>query len=168
MSENNTLFEIAQAIQSKETMKNDVTEIMDAVKNIVHEKYIGRLNSVIQDHQTKLQSDPPKEIRLLEAFKPFLDSNTQPAIDQMISVMYAANTARSLQSELATTDPKPSERKTVRAMSDLLKQDGVYEIDHACMSSQESSSTGTSSAGFGGTGSILLVFVIFLLFSGIH
>ena len=71
MQENNVIYEIAQKIQDKEVLENDIKEAFDLVKNLFKTKYLDKIQSELKNNINYIKNNPPKEIILLNAIKPF-------------------------------------------------------------------------------------------------
>ena len=62
MSENNTIYEIAQLMSSRTNLQNDFAEAAQLINNLFKKKYIDKINYTIQNQRTNIQKNPSKEI----------------------------------------------------------------------------------------------------------
>ena len=138
--------EIAKNMRDKSVMRQEMISAMELVQNTLNKKYTDKLRQAISAHQAAALQKPSKEIQLLLAFKPFMPQN-EAAIDQMVNALITAQTAKTIQAELAAalgTPDAPRQRKTVNAyenaannmaapLDQSVHDDGVYDVDQACM-----------------------------------
>ena len=129
MSENNILYEVAEIMSNKHAMKNDMAEIMKTINTMVQEKYVERINHAIHTHQTAVQKAPPKEIQLIQTLKLFMPQDNHHKMDKMVDMMLLMNTFQNIRTEFSNINKVPS----VAADSDSIHEDGVYDVDSACL-----------------------------------
>lgn len=91
--------EITNMITNKDHVRNDMIEITNVVKDFLNEKYILKMNELISKHQEKVNSNPTKEVILMQAIKPFMQREAQLNIDRLIQMMNTLNAVRSIQQE---------------------------------------------------------------------
>ncbi len=149
MSENNTIYEIAQLMSSRTNLQNDFAEAAQLINNLFKKKYIDKINYTIQNQRTNIQKNPSKEINLLNAFKPFLNSEYHSNIDSLINIFTDMNVIKNIQNEIyknrkvsvsslnSINDTEKNKYKNISIDSSIQK-DGIYEIDQKCISNKQS------------------------------
>ncbi len=128
MSDYPSIHEVAHMMTSEEHITKDFEDILSGLKDMVYNKYIGTLESAIQAQHERTKNNATKEVQLLEAMKPFVDSNQHSTVDQLIKTMQAMNTIQALRNDLQRYWNSSS-----KSIDHLYRQDGVYEIDEECM-----------------------------------
>ena len=140
--DNDNLTAVLRAMQDRPTLQRDFQEIASAMKGMLHEKYLRRLQTALLDHAAQTQQNPPKEARLLEACKPFLPAERHEAIDKARHFFQTWDACQHIHSRIKTaaqtaaTQAKPNAQPFVRAAEAAsdpsLHRDGVYDIDSQC------------------------------------
>ena len=130
MQENNVIYEIAQKIQDKEVLENDIKEAFNLVKNLFKTKYLDKIQLELKNNINYVKNNPPKEIILLNAIKPFTLENNHKNIDNVIDlvtnisalnyILPNKNTENIIKVNNVEYDPS-------------VKEDGVYDIDENCL-----------------------------------
>ncbi|NMA82941.1 MAG: hypothetical protein GX962_03645 [Epulopiscium sp.] len=150
-----TIYQVAHMMTSEEHITKDFQEIMDGLKDMIYNKYIGTLQAVVQDQYKSSKKNPTREVRLLEAAKPFVESTQHSKIDKWIDTMHAIRTVQSLRQDLQEYWLPGAQ--SINAMEHA---DGVYEIDEACMRGKVMG-TGNS------RGDMIMLLAIFLVWKEI-
>ncbi|NLK20674.1 MAG: hypothetical protein GX308_01025 [Epulopiscium sp.] len=100
MVENINATEITNMITNREYIKNDMMEITNIVRKLLNDKYISRMDELVSRHKENVTNNPPKEVMLMQAIKPFMQKEAQINVDKVIEMMNIINTAKNLQREL--------------------------------------------------------------------
>jgi hypothetical protein len=106
MENGDIIQEMAAIITEPESLQNDIVEITKVIGEMINEKYIQKMNLVIQEHAEKVDANPPKAGVLLQAMKPFIRNEAQPNLDRMIALMNMMRVANSLQSAISSAKPQ--------------------------------------------------------------
>jgi len=136
--------------------KEDIRQIRESIINLFKEKYFNKIQSLIEENRIQAQENPTKEMTLLKALKPFMDSKNHQMLDEIekfintIRVLENVNQKlKSLHRQSNDDDSKEEKKEKI-----IVDQDGVYEIDEACINNIQRESKGKE---------ILLLFLIILL-----
>lgn len=133
MQENNVIYEISQKIQDKKIVQNDMKEAIDLVANLFKTKYIDKIDCELKTNIKDVQNNPPKEIVLLNALKPFAEKEKHQNIDNIINL--ATNIA-AFKNLIPKQQPKTQQNVVKASNLDVdpsVKEDGVYDIDENCL-----------------------------------
>ena len=135
MQENNTIYEITQKMQNKNNLQNDMKEAFELITNLFKEKYFNKLEFEITQHINSIKNNPSNEIKLLNAFKPFLNNNTNKNIENIINTLTNLNAFNTLKTKIySTKNLKTINYSTLNIQKDpSIKEDGVYDIDESCL-----------------------------------
>lgn len=131
MQDNNVIYEIAQKMQDKQIVENDIKEAFNLVSNLFKTKYIDKINEELKNNINNIKNNPPKEIVLLNAIKPFIIEENHKNIDNAINIVTNI-------SALNYMIPKNINNNNVVKVNSIsidpsVKEDGVYDIDENCM-----------------------------------
>lgn len=156
MQENNIIYEIAQKFQDKEVIENDMKEAFSLVTNLFKTKYIDKINLELKNNIDNIKNNPPKEIVLLNAIKPFMLEENHKNIDNAINLV---TNISALNYMIPKTFDTNIENNNVIKVNSLnadpsVKEDGVYDIDENCMFSINNS--------FNSNNLLLIVFILLL------
>jgi hypothetical protein len=154
MSNNQLLQDIGNLLGTNIDLQEDINDIFELVKNKFQEKYVKKIQALIEGNRLQAQENPTKEIALLQASKPFINPDTHSQIDMFIEAMNTFRTFQTINQQVRTIQNHINEKEGEKV---LLQDDGVYEIDETCISSKNQSSGGGE----------LLVFILLILFFGI-
>ncbi len=153
MQENNVIYEIAQKIQDKEVLENDIKEAFDLVKNLFKTKYLDKIQSELKNNINYIKNNPPKEIILLNAIKPFTLENNHKNIDNIIDLVTNI-------SALNYILPNKNTENIIKVNNieydPSVKEDGVYDIDENCLFSTNNAFNIPSNL-------IILIFILFII-----
>jgi len=135
MSENNLIYEITQQLSSKKTVQNDINEAMELVTNYFKNKYIDKIEAVVNENYNKVQKNPTKEIQLLNAIKPFLKETQHEQFNKFISSFTAVTAIQNIRSDIRNHNvvsiQSVSTQEKIKDPS--IKSDGIYDIDESCI-----------------------------------
>lgn len=128
MQENNVIYEIAEKIQDKQNLENDMKEAFSLVSNLFKTKYIDKIQLELKNNIDNIKTNPTREIVLLNAIKPFIMENNHKNIDNVIDLVTSL-------SALSSMLPKKYNQNivTVNNIDPSVKEDGVYDIDENCL-----------------------------------
>lgn len=153
MQENNVIYEIAQKIQDKEVLENDIKEAFDLVKNLFKTKYLDKIQLELKNNINYIKNNPPKEIILLNAIKPFTLENNHKNIDNVIDLVTNI-------SALNYILPNKNTENIIKVNNieydPSVKEDGVYDIDENCLFSTNNTFSIPSNL-------IILIFILFII-----
>lgn len=153
MQENNIIYEIAQKMQDKQVIESDIKEAFGLVTNLFKTKYIDKINLELKNNIDNIKSNPPKEVVLLNAIKPFILEENHKNIDNAINIMTNI-------SALNYMIPKNVQNNVIKVNTlnsdPSVKEDGVYDIDENCLFSINNNFNMSNNL-------IILVFMLLLL-----
>ncbi|WP_317367606.1 hypothetical protein [uncultured Tyzzerella sp.] len=153
MQENNVIYEIAQKMQDKQVIENDIKEAFGLITNLFKTKYIDKINLELKNNIDNLKKNPSKEIALLNAIKPFILEENHKNIDNAINIVTNV-------SALSYMIPKNIQNNVVKVntldVDPSVKEDGVYDIDENCLFSINNS--------FNMSNNVVFLVIILLLF----
>jgi hypothetical protein len=155
MSENNTVYEITRIMNDKPAIQNDMNEAARLVQKMFEEKYILKINSIINSRMEEVRKKPSREINLLQSFKAFMPELEQKKMEKIIDTLfimemmsgikneysaaykeYAGDTAGGVQNKPEEdTEQKEGGNSVLTTASEdeSVHHDGVYDIDSRCM-----------------------------------
>ncbi|MDR2903119.1 MAG: hypothetical protein LBU77_01230 [Clostridiales bacterium] len=136
MLENNKIFEIASLMADDHDIRSD---IFDSVRHALQEKYINKMNHVVESQYLTAQAHPTKEIRFMQAMKEFWPEKDRDQLERAIHLMTVMNTYRDLRSHL-NTGMRPqniSMQSQSRPVDNSIHDDGIYDVDSACFVKNE-------------------------------
>jgi len=140
MSDKNTIYEITQLMNDRAVIQNDLDEILGIVKDVIYKKYITKFQLALDEQTDIVSKNTPREIKLLDALKPFMEENSHSNIDKMIAMIYKVNTAKNINTEIQ----KCSAIDKTNNNSDIestIHADGIYELDNKCAANTRPSNT---------------------------
>lgn len=153
MQENNIIYEIAQKMQDKQVIESDIKEAFGLVTNLFKTKYIDKINLELKNNIDNIKSNPPKEVVLLNAIKPFILEENHKNIDNAINIVTNI-------SALNYMLPKNVQNNVIKVNTlnsdPSVKEDGVYDIDENCLFSINNNFNMSNNL-------IVLVFMLLLL-----
>lgn len=159
MQENNIIYEITQKIQDKEIVENDMKEAFLLVTDLFKKKYINKLESEVKNRLDFIKKNPPKEITLLNAIKPFLNENSHENIDNAITILTNFSAINFIKDNLAKENNNQLNTISINSLEERdpsVKEDGVYDFSENCFFSINNNHNKSS---------IIYIFAILLLFS---
>ena len=151
----NNIFDILKPFTSANTLNSDIKEIQNMIIGYFQNKYFSKIRATIAEEVTRQKTDPPDDIRLLYALKPYAKDIDAGFMDNIIEAAALAKTLGSIK------DHMPRKNSFVKAASvndASINPDGIYEIDSACKTSLASKSSG------GGADIIPILAILALLF----
>ncbi|NLZ90731.1 MAG: hypothetical protein GX918_02280 [Clostridiales bacterium] len=81
-------------------VQQDAAEIMGLVAKSLHDKYVAPFEEAIKSRGEVLDQNPPPEIGLLSALKPFVDDRCCSVIDKLVSSYSLATLAKAMAEDL--------------------------------------------------------------------
>jgi len=81
-------------------VKQDAAEIMELISRNLHDKYVAPFEEAIKSRSEVLNHNPPPEIGLLSALKPFVDDRCCAVIDKLVSSYSLATLAKVMAEDL--------------------------------------------------------------------
>jgi len=124
----NSLLEALTAMQDKESLRRDMYDVAAAAREMLQKKYIGRMRAAIRETHANARQSPPREARLLEAFKPFLPTEKHEAVNRCANLFLALDACKRVSGAMAAEIQTASS-----AYGDpSVHPDGVYDIDAQC------------------------------------
>jgi len=82
-------------------IEQDAAEIMELIAQNLHGKYVAPFEEAIKSRGEILNQNPPPEIALLSALKPFVDDTCCTLIDKLVSSYSMATLAKVMAEDLA-------------------------------------------------------------------
>ncbi|WP_058486247.1 hypothetical protein [Defluviitalea phaphyphila] len=125
-------------------LNEDIKEMINTIKDIFKKKYIDKITNFIENGKNQIKENPSKEISLLQAIKPFIDTNNHSQIDNIIEAMNMMRTVQSFNEKIKNIQIQKNEEQKNDYLNEknkevLIKEDGIYEIDEACMREKQQS-----------------------------
>jgi len=133
----NKIYEIAQMVGNNNVIKGDMQEAAGIIRTMLAEKYVLPLNRIIEQEGIKRRENPSKEVRLLQAIRPFMPYSRQEQLSKSIDMLYNIETAKSLSTNISSKSQKPLK---IAEIDNSVHPDGVYDIDKNCMDQMQSPS----------------------------
>lgn len=118
------VFDATKKMLDTQTVKNDISEALFNLNQFFQEKYFNSLQSAITTTSTKMREEPPREVSLLQALKPFVMPEFQSKIDKISNSYLMLNMISNVQND-----------STIASLSNsnaVIHDDGIYEIDKSC------------------------------------
>jgi len=75
---------VREVLPIDKKMERDAAEIMELIADSLHSKYVKPFEEMLKNQSDILSQNPPPEIRLLSALKPFVDSECCTVIDKLV------------------------------------------------------------------------------------
>ncbi|NLM13560.1 MAG: hypothetical protein GX209_07430 [Epulopiscium sp.] len=155
MSNNQLLQNLGGMLGTNIDFQQDLDEIAEMIRNKFKEKYINKIESLIEGNRIQAQENPTKEIALLQAIKPFIHPDIHLQIDKFIDVMNTFRTFQSINQQMKSIQLQSSKNNEHKEEKQLIQEDGVYEIDENCMNRKN--------VGIGMENGDLLIFIFLIL-----
>lgn len=148
MPDNMNVYEITQMMRNRNVIQRDMTEAMSMVQSLFQEKYVDRLQNAIRTHHKQAETNPSREVKLMQAIKAFVSEEKQKSLDGMIDAYMMMETVRNMQNELHEAQFKTMSLPVGgEVASDAsVHWDGVYDVDVACLANKKNQPMGI--AGF--------------------
>lgn len=124
MSGEKQIYELTQMMSDSGVVRGDVNHAAGVIKAMLREKYITPVTKAFAAENKKVRKNPCKEVRLLDAVKPFLDVGRHEMLERAVDALYMAETFRGLAGQMP--------QATLRS-SGAQEGDGVYEVDEGCL-----------------------------------
>ena len=152
MEKSALLQNIGDLLGTNIDFNEDIRQMRESIINIFKENYINKMRSLIEDNRIQAKENPTKEIVLLQAIKPFINSQSHTIIDEITEAMNTIRILENFNQKISNLHSNRSENKKEQIIVD---KDGVYEIDELCLNSINRESN---------SGQILIILLIILLF----
>lgn len=130
MPANSLLQDVGSLIGTNIDLNQDIKEITEKLREMLQEKYFNKITALVQDHRAQVKQNPTRETALLQAVKPYIDSKVHSQIDMLIEAMDTMRTFQNLQEQVKRVQNQDNKKGGENL---LVQDDGVYEIDEACM-----------------------------------
>ena len=125
------VYEIAKKLSDKKNLEKDMEEAAELVARHFQRKYTERLYSALNKCQENSANNPSKELRLIQAVRPFLNQEHHEKIDGMEQMLTILSTFENIRKEAGQAEePKPLSNEPG---DPAIHEDGIYEVDEACM-----------------------------------
>ena len=127
-----------------------VDDIAAAVRQVVADKYINRLNEMIRRGREAAMENPSREVTLLAALRPFMREESRCRVDGAIDGLTAFELLWSARESVASVPTQPMEYTIETAETadrNSIHDDGVYDMDNACLLERGAISGQTSPIG---------------------
>ncbi len=123
------------SLQQKGDFQSEVNNLSSQLQQMLQERYLSKVNELISEERQKVIQNPPKEIQLLQAIKPFFSDKNQPALEKVIETLFLLSLLKQLQNKSncrcqCTCNSLPSDESSVHS-------DGIYEYDMACLNEKK-------------------------------
>ncbi|MCI8804347.1 MAG: hypothetical protein HFE59_00350 [Clostridiales bacterium] len=154
MSDIKNLIELNDLINNGNSLRGDLSEAAELIKTMFKQKYISKLENELKIQKQIHQKNPTKEIQLIQAVKPFINSERHKEIDSITDTLINITTLMDIQKDFIKNNEKEKdEEPRIKAMDTILtekndpsiKKDGIYDIDESCLLTKQSSGKNTSS-----------------------
>ena len=120
------IYQIAQMIQNKKLIQNDLNEAFSLISTMFQDRYTNRLREAIEIKQLEHKNNPSKEITLLHSLKPFFSQDQHESIDKAINAFSMIQTLQNFKDSYQKFD-------TQNNASSSIHEDGIYDIDSECI-----------------------------------
>lgn len=124
------IYEITKKMNND--FQNDLNQITTLVNDYFKKKYLDEIQHNVTDYRTKLSTNPPREIQLLNALKAFTAEEKKPKIDNVINAVTAFNTFNSIANDFYKKKSAEEMKICANKTDSSVKPDGVYDIDESC------------------------------------
>lgn len=130
MSDNN-IYEIAQMMQNKNIIKNDLNEAFSIISAMFQDRYINKLHTAIEAKHSECKKKPSREVNLLNSLKPFFKKEQHDSINKTINTLYMIQTLQHLKEDTYVNTFSRS-----NDTDSSVHEDGIYDIDDNCAFNQ--------------------------------
>lgn len=161
MQDNNVILEITKQITDKSVIQKDIQDATNLVLDMFRKKYVTKIEDEMKKSVEFFKDNPPKEVSLLNAVKPFLKSNNNKSINNIVNLftnVYATKNIMPSKTDAMQNIISASSFNMEKDPS--VKSDGVYDIDENCLFNISSLATNC------GSGNSLILIIILMLFLG--
>jgi len=129
MSEKN-IYEIVQSFSDRDNLQSDLDEALKLVSRHFRNKYVGKLDNVLNISRKNFKQNPTREMQLINALKPFLPRERHERLDSITEMLTLFSTFESIRKEVSSTSLAQSE---VAEADSAIHEDGIYEVDEECL-----------------------------------
>ncbi|MDR2939545.1 MAG: hypothetical protein LBV08_04400 [Clostridiales bacterium] len=133
MQGNDTIYELAEAFLNTDSLKNDLNDSFGLVVKDLRRKYLSKINKAITTQKAQSAGNMSREIKLLNAIKPFAQPEMTNQLDNIIELMTNIHTVKSIHSQMINVKAASNDINgaTVEFQVDpSVKKDGVYDFDY--------------------------------------
>jgi len=128
------VYEIARKLSDKDNLEKDMEEAFGLVAQHFKNKYLERLNTAFNKCRENSANNPSKELRLVQAIKPFLPEERHEKIDEMAQMLTVLSTFENIRKEAVQVESSAVEAQIKSPKIDpAIHEDGIYEVDELCM-----------------------------------
>jgi len=154
------IYEIAQMITDRNNIESDMANAMEMVKGLFRDKYVKRLNDAFSKCREANAKSPSKEVRLLQALKPFIPEENHKNMEMAAEMLLMMETLKGIRDEANIISAQESgsrakDRKNENGRrfipaaaagteysaeediadnkDEAIHADGIYEMDQNCM-----------------------------------
>lgn len=128
------IYEISQYIGNDNIIQNELYSSISNIRNNLKNKYISPIKSAIKTESSKLKKEPSPEIRLIEAFKPFVSHTEHKKLNDMIDSIYKIKTLKNISKKFyKNIDNSDKNKLQIMSNSYPKNNDAIYEIDDNCI-----------------------------------
>lgn len=139
MKNNTRMYEVAQMMRDRNVVQKDLNEAVSMIQGMFRDRYISRLQDAVMEHRTSAQQNPPMEIQLMQALKPFMPEEKQQSIEKAIEMVLMMNTFSNIRDEMSMENMQsmpymPDKAPGYQNSDGSIHRDGVYDVDNVCLS----------------------------------
>ncbi len=88
----NSLYQLAQTLQNNDFAKQEASDFVQAIKQKMEQDYLCKIRTAASAQKEAAIAHPPKEVTLLRALSPFLDSQGQQQIQLLCRTLMLRHT----------------------------------------------------------------------------
>ncbi len=88
----NTLYNLAQTLQNNDFAKQETSTFLEAIHQKMEQEYLCKIRSAASAQKDAATKHPPKEVTLLRAVSPFLDTAGQQRMDMLCRTLMLRHT----------------------------------------------------------------------------
>jgi len=129
------VYEIAKKLGDKDNLEKDMQEALGLVVGHFKSKYMERLQSAFDKCQENSINNPSKELRLIQAIRPFVPGERHDKLKDMEKMLTVMSTFENIRAEAVQIQEQTDEQgKQQDSKADTaIHEDGIYEIDQQCL-----------------------------------
>lgn len=103
-------------------------------------KKIMEISQMMQDTNDSIMKNPPKEVRLIEAMKPFFAGAQHKSFDDTIEMLNKIHALKKISARVLPQQPPPHRPQNMPqyaaqsiSQDDSIHNDGIYDLDISCI-----------------------------------
>ena len=156
------IYEITRLMNDRANIESDMADAFGLVTGLFHDKYVKRLNDAFEKCRENCAKNPSKEVRLIQALKPFTPEENQGSLENAAQVLMLMETLSNIRNEanifhageakaqakknkaenserlIFAADNTVTEDKVTNAdksvyVDNAIHDDGIYEMDMSCV-----------------------------------